>query len=177
MDGTYAMKNKDTNKEIGKIEQLFNEHYSLLCLTSLGILKDPDIAKDIVQEFFISYWKKNESIIITASFKAYAIKAVKNLSLQYLNKRKKEELLMKNSDTQNYEEQIIFEKPKNNIAQKLLDQLPESRKKIFTAAVIEGLSYSEIAEINNISINTVKTQIKRSYAYLKTQTNKDLLQN
>ncbi len=50
---------------------------------------------------------------------------------------------------------------------KLLEQLPEIRRKIFISHVIDNNSYSEIAENQNISINTVKTQMKRSYSFIR----------
>ena len=60
-----------------KVEELFKDNYPLLCLVSFSIVKDKDIAKDIVQDFFVSFWNKRESITINISFEAYAKKSVK----------------------------------------------------------------------------------------------------
>jgi len=46
--------------------------------------------------------------------------------------------------------------------QSAVDELPSKRREIFLMAKDNGLSYQEIAEIQNISVNTVKTQIKRA---------------
>ena len=82
-----------------EMEKLFKEHFPMLCLIAFGIVKDKDTAKDIVQEFYISYWQRRETVSITISFKAYAIRAVKNLSLQSLDKAKKEgKVLIKRKD-------------------------------------------------------------------------------
>lgn len=59
--------------------------------------------------------------------------------------------------------------------QELIDRLPESRRKIFISYVIYGQSYSEIAENNGVSVNTVKTQMKRAYRFLRSEANPDLL--
>lgn len=150
------------------MELLFKEYFPLLCLVAFGIVKDKDSAKDIVQDFFISYWQRQETISITVSFKAYAIKSVKNLSLKALQKAKKQELIL----TDLYIDECEDEKISDTLSSKgsvlsLLDQLPESRRQIFISAILNGQSYAEIAESQGISINTVKTQMKRAYAFLR----------
>lgn len=156
--------------------QLFKEHYPLLCLISFGITKDKDAAKDVVQDFFISYWQRRTSVSITTSFKAYAIRAVKNLSLLSLEKEKKEKLLLQNLNITDYEEPKVFALPHSNSkVLALLNELPESRREIFISAILNGQSYAEIAENQGISINTVKTQMKRAYAFLRTETAENLL--
>ncbi|XHP74169.1 ECF RNA polymerase sigma factor SigW [Arenibacter antarcticus] len=148
----------------------------MLCLISFGIVKDKDAAKDNVQDFFISYWQRKDSISITTSFKAYAIRAVKNLSLLWLEKEKKEKALFENFQIPEYEELNVLESSNaSRKIQALLNQLPESRKQIFISAIINGQSYAEIAEMNGISINTVKTQMKRAYAFLRAGTTDNLL--
>jgi RNA polymerase sigma-70 factor (ECF subfamily) len=139
-------------------------------------VKDRDAAKDVVQDFFISYWQKRESICHTVSFKAYAIGAVKNLSLLSLKRAKKEKSLLQKLDFRDrVEPKFLEESQKGKKLQKLLDRLPESRRHIFTSFVVHGQSYSEIAENNGISINTVKTQMKRAYAFLRKEATEDLL--
>ncbi len=159
-----------------KLELLFKEHYTFLCLISLAIVKDKDIAKDVVQDFFVSFWERRECTIIKTTFKSYAVKAVKNLSLLSLEKVKKDQSLIKTIFTEEYYEQEAWDLPKKNEKiNLLLNKLPESRRNIFVSSVIYGQSYSDIAEANGISINTVKTQIKRAYAFLRANTTEDML--
>lgn len=158
------------------MEQLFKEHYALLCLVSFKILKDSDAAKDAVQDFFLSYWTGKERISLTVSFRAYAIRAVKNLSLRSLENAQKEKLALQNLNFDNYEElPALNNSGKNRKLQELLNKLPEKRKNIFISFVVNGQSYSEIAENNGISVNTVKTQMKRAYDFLRTEATEDLL--
>lgn len=159
-----------------KTERLFKEHYSFLCLYAYSVVKDQEAAKDIVQDFFISYWEKGRNITVTKTFKAYAIGAVKNLSLRYLNQHRNHQLLIKKMPLDEHEETKITEAPLAQVkVPKLLEQLPESRRNIFTSYVLDGMSYAEIAANNNISINTVKTQMKRAYAFLRNNASKDWL--
>src|SRR5690606_38780972 len=135
------------HKSIREIERLFKEQYALLCLISFGIVKDKHASKDIVQDFFISYWQRKETVLVATSFKAYAVKAVKNLSFLYLDKAMRNKTLLNSLDIQTFEEQQIFDKPRDfSKIQELIDRLPESRRNIFIAFVVQGMSYSEIAE-------------------------------
>jgi RNA polymerase sigma factor (sigma-70 family) len=159
-----------TNEDLTKFETLYKENFAFLSLVSFQITKDKDAAKDIVQDFFIYFWKKEQEININSSFKSYSSRAVKNLSLQYLEKTKQIVSIEKNTFIPDFDEQTNFEKldeSKISKVMKLLEQLPEIRRKIFISHVIDNNSYSEIAENQNISINTVKTQMKRSYSFIR----------
>ena len=162
------MKTKSTVNTT-KTERLFKEHYTLLCLVAFSILKDKDTARDVVHDFFISYWQKRKTISITISFQAYAVRAVKNLSLIAIKKLHKEQSLdaiaLTKQEDDVYNETDIFKR--HDKLWELLNQLPCSRKEIFISSVVHGQSYAEIAELNGISINTVKTQMKRAYAFLR----------
>lgn len=147
-----------------------------MCLVAFGLVKDRDAAKDIVQDFFISYWQKRKGISHTVSFKAYAIRAVKNLGLLSLERAKKEKSLLQDINLRDsVEQKTLDEASKGKKLQRILDKLPESRRQIFMSSVVHGQSYSEIAENHGISINTVKTQMKRAYAFLRTEATEDLL--
>src|SRR5690606_707284 len=159
-----------------KVEKLFKNNYALLCLVSFSIVKDRDIAKDIVQDFFVSFWNRREKIEITTSFEAYARQSVKNLSLLHLEKEKKARILQSELQVVREDYQPYTEKPrKNNKIVELLDRMPDKRREIFVSFVVHGQSYSEIAETNGVSINTVKTQMKRAYAFLRTHKKQDFI--
>lgn len=154
---------------------LFKEHHAFLCLVAFGIVRDRDVAKDVVQDFFISYWKRTETISHSVSFRAYAVGAVKNLSLLFLKRAKKEKSLLDNMGHANKTEpKPLEDADKGKKLQGLLAKLPESRRHIFTSFVVHGQSYAEIAESNGISINTVKTQMKRAYTFLRKEAPSDL---
>jgi RNA polymerase sigma factor (sigma-70 family) len=52
----------------------------------------------------------------------------------------------------------------------MIQSLPPDRRKIFMLHAMDKLSYAQIAEKQSISINTVKTQLKRAYNALRTKT-------
>ncbi|MBZ4037337.1 sigma-70 family RNA polymerase sigma factor [Flavobacterium sp. 17A] len=163
-----------SQKDLKIFEALYKEHFVFLSLVSFNIVKDKDVAKDITQDFFVYLWEKEETPDFTISFKAYGTKAIKNLSLQYIEKKKAISLKTKKVIVQKSEEQVLFEnaeeqkKPK---IQTLIEKIPQARREILISHVVEGLSYAEIAEDQNISINTVKTQMKRAYASLRESQN------
>ncbi|KAF2514652.1 sigma-70 family RNA polymerase sigma factor [Flavobacterium foetidum] len=162
------------HKDFKIFEDLYKEHFVFFSLVSFNIVKDRDVAKDIVQDFFTYLWEKEEALTFTISFKAYGTKAVKNLSLQYLEKNKTISLQTQKIVHPKSEEQTIFENSEENKKpriQTLVEKIPQARREIFISHVVEGLSYAEIAENQNISINTVKTQMKRAYASLRASQN------
>ena len=51
--------------------------------------------------------------------------------------------------------------------ERLIKNIPEKRRRIFLLSRMEGLTYREIAEKLNISVNTVNTQISKSLEELR----------
>ena len=70
------------------------------------------------------------------------------------------------------EEELNIMRERLNV---FVDSLPEKCREIFILACIEGLKYKEVAERLDVSVNTVKTQLKSAYSKLRTEFNeKDL---
>jgi RNA polymerase sigma-70 factor (family 1) len=167
--------NKTYQNNLTELELLYKEHYTLLCLVSFNIVKDRDDAKDVVQDFFVSYWKRINDISLRTSFKSYAVRAVKNLSLQSMEKNHSKNIGLENLKGVAPEDDTDQHSLKTKRLQELLNRLPEKRRNILMSVVVHGHSYAEIAESNGISVNTVKTQMKRAYAFLRREADKDLL--
>ncbi|WP_316808065.1 RNA polymerase sigma-70 factor [Pedobacter agri] len=167
--------------DIASFEDLFKRHYKFLVLVAYQISKDEASAEDIVQDFFINFWNRRKEVTIESSFQSYATRAVKNLSLSYVKKQPHSvELTVQISaglqgDYLEEEEALQFKETADEKVLSLVNMLPSERKKVFLQYVVEGLSYADIAKANNISINTVKTQMKRAYAFLKAKAAEDPL--
>ncbi|HVI46493.1 MAG TPA: RNA polymerase sigma-70 factor [Chitinophaga sp.] len=149
-------------------EYLFTEYYEVLCQMSFTIVKNNDAAKDIVQDFFVKYWEKYTLEPQPDNFPAYAYVAVKNRSLNYLASEQvkhrhapgievllynEEQLPPSHSNDEHYREKLM----------KAINQLPAQRRRIFTMSAVEGFKYAEISALMNISVNTVKTHIRKAY--------------
>jgi RNA polymerase sigma-70 factor, ECF subfamily len=159
---------------------LFRLYYSRLCTYAATFVKVPDIAEEIVQETFIRFWENRETIQIDFSFKSYIFKSVHNNCINYLKKskvlRRQSELLYEeviyhnNIALRNFNPEIIDQLISEELEEKLnsvLNDLPPQARKIFILSRFEQLSYTEIADSLKISVNTVKTQMKRTLSKLR----------
>lgn len=156
------------------LKQLFHENYSFFCHSAMKIVDDEEAAKDIVQDFFLYCWERKASIRIQGKFENYAYRAIRNASLNYQKRLKKvdynsdlirdaAEVLVHSSDAdykqgQEQREQALW---------RVIDLMPDKRKQVFLLSQSEGLTYLQIAETLDISINTVKTHIKLAYVFLR----------
>ncbi len=173
--------------EEGSFEILFNNYYSKLCTYASIIVKYPDVAEDIVQETFIKIWNHRASITINTTFKAYIYRSVHNNCINYLkndkyrNKNneiirheimKQSELNLQNLDTEIVEK--IVSEEFNKQFSRAVESLPQQCREVFLLCRNDKLTYSEVGERLDISINTVKTQMKRALLKLRDCLEKNL---
>ena len=161
-------------------EILFTYYYPRLCTYASVFVKYPDVAEEIVQETFIRIWEKRTMISIRTTFEAYLYRSVHNNCINYLKVKKylsdkdetfrdevlkQSELNIKNLDAGIIDKMVSEEF--DTEYRKALKSLPEQCLKIFIMCRDEKLSYSETAEKMGISVNTVKTQMKRALSKLR----------
>jgi RNA polymerase sigma-70 factor (family 1) len=158
---------------------IFQKYYQSLYQFAGRFVKDAQTAENIVQDVFVKLWINRKNCLITSSLKSYLYAATRNTALNYLKSNKKQlstEDLMNDwrDTTANPEEQIIENEIIDRV-HKAIEKLPEKCRYIYLMKRYDDLKYHEIAEILDVSINTVKTQMKRALkslvanlAYLKT---------
>lgn len=172
------MEGKDTKTlNIDDFETLFHRNHQFLCMVAMQYVHDQFVAEDMVQDFFIDFWQRRHTIQLTTGFEAYARRAVKYKCIDFLRKNAVAE--KRNSMFSILEEaQMPGEEPDQEEIKhqryiriiELIQKLPENRRNIFIMHAVEKLSYAEIAKKQNISINTVKTQLSRAYTTLRNKT-------
>ncbi|MFV0591539.1 MAG: RNA polymerase sigma-70 factor [Draconibacterium sp.] len=151
-------------------EKLFRQNYRPMCLFATGILRDDEMAEEVVQDFFVKLWDRREGFTIETSVKNYLFRAVKNLCINVI---KHEQIKLKHA------QQAIAEAEENDYKdhfleidlelaiEKSINELPEKRREIFRLSREEGLKYREIADRLNISVKTVETQISLAIKTLR----------
>lgn len=146
-------------------ESLFNEYYEHFVQFANNYLFDQQASEDIVQDLYVHVWENAKKLNIHSSIKSYFYQALKNRCLNYLKRLRLkddkdilyvEALLSARDDTTFYDPEIL------NQVKAAINLLPQQMSKIMYMKYIDGLKQMEIAEELNISVNTVKTQLKRA---------------
>jgi RNA polymerase sigma-70 factor (ECF subfamily) len=162
--------------DMAAFEELYKEYYVFLCLIAEHIVRNPSDAEEIVSDVFIKLWNIRDKLDITTSIKAYLIKAVKNTSLNYLEKLNSEHKLtdsLSNSDYEvlawasDYPLGQLYEHEILEILDEGICRLPDSCRQIFILSRNSDMKYCDIAVKLGISVNTVKTQMKIALARLR----------
>lgn len=125
-------------------------------------------AEDVMQEAFLSAFKKIETYKGEVSFGAWLKKIVVNRSLDYLKKRKVQfeevnERTAQVSDHQMGTKEIDVQMIKNAV-----QELPDGYRVVLSLYLIEGYDHDEISQILGISNSSSRTQLLRAKNKLKT---------
>lgn len=175
MDKLNWNKIKSGDKQAFRL--LFDEYYSPLCLYANSIVNNLELSQDIVSDCFVRIWERKKTIHVESSLKHYLLLSVRNAIYSYL----------RSPESRKTDINTIFDKIENipineyNLEKeeaiirvyKLIEELPEQRKKILELATFNGKSYKEIAILLGISVNTVNTQMTRAYRYLRERLSKN----
>ncbi|NTD97650.1 RNA polymerase sigma-70 factor [Agrobacterium tumefaciens] len=152
-------------------EHLFKTHYHALHAYAQVMLKDEDLAEEIVQGMFLKFWEKRQNFKIQ-SIKAYLYKCVYNDSLNYLKQEKTKikyqefTLHTMNTEHESAAAKIELTELQKRLREALL-QLPEQCRTIFQMSRFEELKYREIAERLGLSIKTVENQMGKALKIMR----------
>lgn len=143
----------------------FNLLFDLLWEPMYGyatsMVQDNALAQDLVQEIWLDYWNRRESIKVE-NLKGYLFKAVRYSCYKHLRDTKFNQLQLEVADAlvfQNDIEKEELEADLINQVNSILSTLPSRCQEIFHMSRINDFSNKEIAQILNISKRTVENQI------------------
>ncbi|MDU1906025.1 MAG: RNA polymerase sigma-70 factor [Dysgonomonas sp.] len=155
-------------------ELLFWKYNAKLYNFVYNILYDKSLAEDITQSAFLKIWERREDIDPDKSFSAYLFVIARNLVFKeterlihegnYIMASKEQE---GNTETDNQTSEKLDATFVEQYIDKIIEQLPPSRREIFILSRKNGFSNKEIAQRLAISEKTVETQIYRSLQFLK----------
>ncbi len=152
-------------------EQVFNTIFKSHSKTIFNYIYykygNEEKAYDAVQEAFVKLWE-NCAKVAPDKAKAFVYKVANNL---YLNVLKAEKVRLKyaekadkspNAETPEF---LMQEKEFKEKLDRALDSLPENQRTTFLLNRIDGKKYSEIAEMEGVSVKAIE---KRMHLALKT---------
>jgi RNA polymerase sigma-70 factor (ECF subfamily) len=130
------------------------------------ITRSPEIAEEIVEDVFVKLWTNRARISEVDNLAVYLYVATKNQALNAVSQKAKA-LIQAPFDDLDIETSHIVTDPYTELVtaemmqrmQQAIDSLPPRCKIIFKLVREDGLRHREVAEILNISINTVDVQM------------------
>jgi RNA polymerase sigma-70 factor (ECF subfamily) len=159
-------------EDYSAFERIFKLTYKSLCTFSNKIVGTYEIAEEVVDDVFCNLWKKRDRIQIDTSFRSYLFTAVRNKSLDSLRKMRREKnATLESADDIVCKQAIAYERMAfdelSHRIDRAIQELPRQCRAIFLMSRDQDLKYREIAEILNISIKTVDTQMGRALKSLR----------
>lgn len=174
----------DECRDLKILEDLYEKYYVSLCMIAERIVRDPHLAEEIVSDVFLNFWNKRDSIVITHSVKSYLFQSTRNTSINHIKSRDYLNRASWNlgdgeinsiSQSGNLPVEKLFEEEIFDLMEKEIHALPVSCRKIFLLSRERDLTYHQIASVLDISVNTVKTQIKIALQRLRSGLKNHLL--
>ncbi|MDR0507465.1 MAG: RNA polymerase sigma-70 factor [Dysgonamonadaceae bacterium] len=156
-----------------KYEKFFMENYPRVKAFAKQILLSNQDAEDIAQDVFLKLMDKPEIWKDEEQKDGYLYKTTKNHIFNFIKRRNierkyKEETVFDYAVTEDFGlEEKLYVKEIRLIAAHIIEQMPDTRKKIFKMSRYEGKSNRQIAEIMNMSVRTVEHHIYLALANLK----------
>lgn len=148
---------------------VFDEYYKALCHFAFQIVKDELVVGDLVQEVFVNLWKYRETITSDAHLRLFLYQVLKRRCLNWIRDRKVEaefrEAYHQLEDEVDFTNRVVEEEIQRIVLQKIA-LLPNEQRRVVELH-LSGKDNAEIAEILNISVNTVRTHKARARNTLK----------
>ena len=147
--------------------EIFRESYPSLCRFLECLLGKHHLAQDIAQESFLRLYKQGLESIPAGEARFWLFRVARNLALNELNKTRRhqgffqqvKEMYRAKPDTP--ETDLLLSEEKRAVIE-MLKTLPEQQRATLLLREQEGLSYSEIARVLNVSESKVKVDIFRA---------------
>lgn len=156
-------------------EKLFHEYYQSLTRFAWRYVESKAIAEELVQDLFLEIWEKRKTWEPFGKLRPCLYRIIKQKCLNHLKhskiKRTYDKIWMDDWTTTTFwpEDADKDEEIKRIITSlnQAVELLPHRSKMIYKLHKTDGLTYSEIAEVMEISQKTVESQMSRALKILR----------
>ena len=160
------------------IEKLINRHQLRIFNYIKSKVLDRDTAEDIFQDTFIKVIKTLKSGVYNeeGKFLPWVMRIAHNLVIDFFRKSNRIPTIENNdeydlfkfiSDTSPNIESILFQDQLVKDLQNLILELPEDQKEVLTMRLYRDMSFKEIAQNTNVSINTALGRMRYAIINLR----------
>ena len=160
------------------LEKLIRRHKNRVFAYILMVVKDKELAEDLFQDTFIKVINtfRSGQYKEEGKFIQWVMRIAHNLIIDYFRKAKRIPIVENNDDydifdkvripVESVEEQLITEQIHRDV-KKLIDYLPSEQKEVLVMRHYGDMSFKDIAEVTNVSINTALGRMRYALINLR----------
>ena len=170
--GRYSAGNQSS------LEILIRRHKNRIFAYILMIVKEKELAEDLFQDTFIKVINtiRSGSYKEEGKFIQWAMRIAHNLIIDHFRKSKRIPTIENRDDfdifdkvripVESIEERIITEQIHKDV-KKLIDYLPKEQREVLVMRHYGDMSFKDIAEVTNVSINTALGRMRYALINLR----------
>jgi RNA polymerase sigma factor (sigma-70 family) len=160
------------------LEKLIRRHKSRVFAYILMVVKDKELAEDLFQDTFIKVINtfRSGQYKEEGKFIQWVMRIAHNLIIDFFRKAKRIPIVENNDDydifdkvripVESVEDQLITEQIHRDV-KKLIDYLPKEQKEVLVMRHYGDMSFKDIAEVTNVSINTALGRMRYALINLR----------
>ncbi|NQU52771.1 MAG: RNA polymerase sigma factor [Bacteroidetes bacterium] len=152
-----------------EFKNLFEMHFAQVRNYVFFRSGNTEVATDIAQETFLKIWEKQNSIQIE-KVKGLLFKIAGDLFISHHRKEKRSfeffNYYVFDKEAQSPEDEFAFKQLKENYS-RALNKMREKQRTVFLLSRVENLKYTEIAEMQGISVKAVEKRMKSALDHLR----------
>lgn len=166
------MKEKAARLATCSVEELFRLHHPRLCQLAYTMVRDREVARDLVQDVFFKLLLNQQRVELGDKIGHYLSKATAHAALNYLEKSRRNIPL---SEEASHSALLLADEVPLEAHQladqieKALESLPPKCRSIFLLSRQQGFTYGQIAEHLGLSTKTVDNQMGIALQKLRQQ--------
>ena len=158
----------DSEEKDYLLEKIMIEYGTELVRLAFSYVRDKEVAKDLVQNTFIKCYNNLESYRFEAQIKTWLYRITINECKDYLKSWHCKMVQVKSFINETTKavlpsiEKTVIDKYKDEEIKDIILSLPKIYREVVYLYYYNSLNTEEIAGVLNISVNTVKTRLRRA---------------
>jgi RNA polymerase sigma factor (sigma-70 family) len=175
-DGVLITQYRNGNE--AAFDLLVDRYKSKVYTTIFLIVKDQDVAEDLLQDVFVKVVntlhsdKYNEE----GKFQPWVMRIAHNLAIDYFRKAKRKPTILLEDGSNLFNsmrfaeqssEELRIKEETLDLVRKLIDELPEAQKEVVILRHYMDLSFQEIADQTGVSINTALGRMRYALNHIR----------
>lgn len=148
---------------------LYDRYSKVVYSVALRVLRDPATAEDVLQDVFMTIWRRPDTFIpARGSLGGWLAVVARNRSIDLLRRKRPSEQIEEIYLASPFD--LASEAERNNMMQRaraVIMRLPPEQRKTLEMAYFDGLTHSEIADMTGDPLGTVKTRIRTALLTLR----------